>query len=112
MAGIISSSILVGALLRLAESQGGFGVVIARGDSAAGAIAIILREKGGNPRFFERLLQSDGRYAWLEPLQPVENEQDLGGFLAKRKKFDPDLWIIELDIASSERFAAEMNSVC
>jgi hypothetical protein len=34
--------------------------------------------------------------------------QDL---IARRRRFDPDLWLIELDIASAERFAAEMNSI-
>ena len=28
-------------------------------------------------------------------------------FLAKRTRFDPDLWAIELDIADPERFIAE-----
>jgi hypothetical protein len=32
-------------------------------------------------------------------------------FLARRRQFDPDIWIVELDIPSPERFAAEMNSV-
>jgi hypothetical protein len=30
--------------------------------------------------------------------------------IARRKeRFDPDIWLIELDVASAERFAAEMN---
>ena len=35
-----------GALLRRAEAEGGFGAVLAKGDPTAGAIAVILAEKG------------------------------------------------------------------
>jgi hypothetical protein len=105
----LASSVLVGALLRRAESQGGFGVVVAKGDATAGAVTVILREKGENPRFLERVLQPDGTYSWQESRQLIENEQELETFLGRRRKSDPDLWILELDIASAERFAAEMN---
>lgn len=107
----LASSVLAGALLRLAEAEGGFGAVLAKGDPTSGAIAVILTEKGGNPRFFERLLQPDGRYSWQESRQVIENEQELKTFLERRRNFDPDLWILELDIASAERFAAEMNLI-
>ncbi len=108
----LTSSMLAGALLRRAEAEGGFAVVMAKGDPTAGAITVILREKGANPRFLERLLQPDGSYAWRESGQAFENEADLISFLDRRKSIDPDLWILELDIASAERFAAEMNGVC
>jgi hypothetical protein len=103
----LASSILVGALLRRAEAEGGFGMVLAKGDPTAGAIAVILAERGANPRFFERLLQPDGRYAWQESAQ----RGDLPALIERRRRFDPDLWLIELDVASTERFAAEMNSL-
>jgi len=105
----LASSVLVGALIRHAEGQGGFAAVLAKGDPTVGAVSVILREKGGNPRFFERLLEPRGSYGWRESGQPIENEQDLKLFLERRRNFDPDSWILELDIASAERFAAEMN---
>jgi hypothetical protein len=104
------SSVLVGALLRRAESEGGFGMVIAKGDPTAGSILVILLERGERPRCYERLLQPDGNYAWQETGQQPADAQALRDFLARRRNYDPDLWIIELDIASAERFAAEMNS--
>jgi hypothetical protein len=105
----LASSVLVGALLRRAQDQGGFGAVLAKGDPTAGAIAVILAEKGRKACFLERLLQPDGGYAWQSARQEIENEGEFRSFLERRRKFDPDLWILELDIASAERFAAEMN---
>jgi hypothetical protein len=105
----LASSVLVSALLRRAQDEGGFGAVIARGDPTAGAIAVILAEKGRKACFLERLLQPDGRYAWQSARQEIENEEEFKSFLERRRKSDPDLWILELDIACAERFAAEMN---
>jgi hypothetical protein len=35
---------------------------------------------------------------------------EIADFLAKRTRFDDDLWAIELDIADPERFIAETTS--
>ena len=111
MAGRLASSVLVSALLRRAQQEGGNGAVLAKGDPTAGAVAVILAEKGRKACFLERLLQPDGRYAWRESGQQAENEDELRNLLERRRKYDPDLWILELDIACAERFAAEMNDV-
>lgn len=103
---------MVKALQRLAESQGGFAAVLARGDPDSGAILVILAEKGRKVRILERLLTASGTYSWSDlGGQALANEEEFGKFLARRRRFDPDIWLIELDIASAERFAAEMNSV-
>ena len=108
----IASSVLVSALIRLAESAGGFGSVLAKGDPSAGAVAVLLVERGENPRLFERLLRPDGTYGWLESTQPsLGKPGELTALIERRRRFDPDLWLIELDIASTERFAAEMNLI-
>ena len=107
----LTSAVRASALLRRAEQEGGFGVVLAKGEQMAGAIAVILAEKGRKACFLERLLQPNGSYAWQPTRQDLENEQDFNSFLERRRKSDPDLWILELDIASVERFAAEMNAV-
>jgi hypothetical protein len=111
MPGRLASSILVSALLRRAETEGGFGVVLAKGDPTAGAVGVLLAERGENPRLFERLLQADGRYAWQESQQRLDQPGDLQALIERRRRFDPDSWLIELDIVSAERFAAEMNSL-
>lgn len=107
----VASSILVGALLRRVEADGGFGTVLARGDPTAGAVAVVLLERGQNPRYYERLLQPDGHYAWQETQPRPAGDPELRALIERRRRFDPDLWVLELDIASAERFAAEMNSI-
>lgn len=107
----LTSSVLVSSLLRRAEVEGGFGAILAKGDATAGAVAVILAERGTRKCMLERLLQPDGSYSWQESTQGTETDEEFRRRLDRRRSFDRDLWIIELDVASAERFAAEMNSV-
>jgi hypothetical protein len=103
--------VVVGGLIRLAERDGGFGAVLSKGDSTAGSIVIVLVERGDRKAVLERLLLPDGSYGWRDSPGAGNNEEDMVKFLARRRRFDPDLWVLELDVASSERFAAEMTGI-
>jgi hypothetical protein len=110
MAPRLTTQILVSALRRKAEAEGGFGAVLAKGDETAGAILVILTERGAGPTLYERLLQPDGRYAWGPSTATLpETPAEVPAFVARRRRFDPDLWVLELDVPSVERFAAEMT---
>jgi hypothetical protein len=107
----LTSAVLVSALIRAAETQGGVGAVLAKGDRTAGAVAVILAERGVKRRFLERMLQPDGNYGWSD--SGGGDDRDEGAFdtlVARRRRADPDLWVVELDIASAERFADEMTA--
>lgn len=106
----LATSVLVSALIRQAEAEGGFGAVLSKGDPTAGSVLILLLERGRRAMLLERLLQPDGSYAWAQNRQVIESEEEFRNFLDRRRRFDPDLWVLELDIASAERFAAEINS--
>ncbi len=101
---------LVSALIRRVGAEGGAAVVAARGDATAGAILLICMEKGQREAFRERVLGPTGRYSWAV-VGPDANasQADVATWLARRRQRDPDLWIVELDIAQAERFAAETS---
>lgn len=103
----IASSVLVSALIRKAEGDGGFAAVLAKGDPTAGALILILTARGADPHVLERLMQGEGKYAWVPPIDDAAQVPD---FIARRRRFDPDLWVLELDVPSIERFTAEMNA--
>jgi hypothetical protein len=109
----LATSVLVGGLIRKAEAEGGFAAILAKGDPNAGALIVVLRERGEGQRVLERILQADGAYRWDETTGQVTDKvtksEDVPSFVARRRRFDPDLWVLELDIPSAERFAAEMN---
>ena len=107
MSARLAPAVEVAALMRRAEGGGGFAALLARGDPDAGAILILLRERGTIAALHERVLGPDG-YRWQQ-VQGVEpgNESTATTLIANRRKFDPDLWVVELDVAYPERFAAE-----
>lgn len=103
MSGRLPSAILVSALLRRVNDAGGIATVIAKGDAEAGAILILTSERGENQRLLERGIGPGGAPALIDST-PAD---DLEGYCCRRRNRDPDLWLIELDIASAQQFAAE-----
>ena len=104
----LTSAVLVSALVRRVNQEGGSAMVLARGDETAGAILLLTYERGTNPRFLERGIGPDGSPALL-PSGPAEvaDEGEVAAYWRRRRSRDSDLWVIELDIAGAERFAAE-----
>ncbi|MBD8640047.1 DUF1491 family protein [Sphingomonas sp. CFBP 13733] len=99
----LPSGVLVSALLRRVNDAGGFGAVLAKGDAQGGAILVVAIDRGALPRLLERGIGADGRTALIDST-PTE---DLDGYWRRRRSSDPDLWVIEVDVAAAERFAAE-----
>ena len=99
----LPTRVLVSALLRRVADTGGFATVLARGDDQAGAVLVVVAERGGAGRLFERGIGPDGRVALIDTT-PADA---LDEYWRRRRQRDPDLWVIELDGADSQRFAAE-----
>ncbi|MEQ1549858.1 DUF1491 family protein [Sphingorhabdus sp.] len=104
---------LVSGLIRQAEAHGGFAAVLRKGDRTAGAILLLRREKGQNPALFERFPSLDGPAAWTRvTIEDIDIEEKISIFIARRVVRDPDIWVLELDVPSAERFTdilASMN---
>nr|WP_277923220.1 MULTISPECIES: DUF1491 family protein [unclassified Sphingomonas] len=99
---------LVSALLKRVNDAGGMGMVRARGEPSSGAILLILNDNNGSTHMVERALDPSGKTA-LIPAGPADASDGPAreSYWRRRRSRDPDLWVIELDIASPERFAAE-----
>ena len=97
---------LVNALVRRASAEGGVVTVLAKGDATAGAILIVAQERGENPRLLERGIGPDGGTA-LIATGPAGESREVTDYWMRRRRSDPDLWVVEVDIASAERFVAE-----
>lgn len=104
----LRSDVHVGALLRRVNDAGGMAVVLARGEAQDGALLIVTFNKGVFTGIYQREPQGQAA-ATLARIGPADSAeaQSITDFWHRRRQFDPDLWVIELDIASAERFAAE-----
>lgn len=108
----LTSQVYATALIRKIHALGGSAAVITKGDVTAGNILIICAEKGRITSLRERILDPQGRYIWtVVGPQAVDNKEEIDKFLMRRRQFDPDIWIIELDIAEVARFIAEFDAV-
>ncbi len=100
----LTSDFRIKALIRRVHDAGGSAMVLAKGDAMSGAILVVTLERGRDPACWERSFDGQG----LTPCGPRDSSpQDVEDYWRRRRKSDPDLWVVELDIASAERFAAE-----
>jgi len=97
----------VSGLVRAVQAEGGFATVLSKGERDAGTLAIVTLERDEPAKFYERMPMMDGSRSFtLTREQDLEKPAEFDGYLAKRGHQDPDLWIVELDIAGAARFVA------
>lgn len=94
----LAAGLFVSALIRRIEIGGGSGTVLAKGDATSGAILIVIANRGSFEALLERALDKDGQYRWTNtgPNRP-DDPMALSDYIARRRRTDPDLWVVELD---------------
>jgi hypothetical protein len=107
----LKSHILAAAILRRAAGAGAPAQVVKKGDPDAGAlfVKIFLGRIDGEARarLFARGPNQAGEPCWSEPLGGVESEARIDAVLDKERRFDRDLWIVEIEDQDGERFLEE-----
>lgn len=96
----LPASTMVPALVRQVSAAGGFATVLHRG-SQWGAAMLIVHRRGAAARIFERLPSASGEMRWQEA---AEGDAAVDMFIEKQRRFDPDIWVVELDIVDAARF--------
>lgn len=98
----LTSEFWVSALMRRVRGANGFAYLVRRGAAEAGAIFIKIRNRDGNFDLFMPAPQSE-----YDPLKAgdrqfylykqSEDEQLINLQLEKELRFDPDLWLVEIE---------------
>jgi hypothetical protein len=110
--GRLPAHLEAGAILRLAETEGGFGTVLAKGERDAGTILLVTLCRGRDGVLYERMPQLDGSRKFLAvKREDTDNPQEFSEYLARRRRQDSDMWLIEVDIADRERFIARISEL-
>jgi hypothetical protein len=108
----LASGVLVQALIRRVQGAGGNAAVLARGDETAGAILLAIAERGETVRLLTRRLDLAGAYIWDDIALPAAGGEsgsaEIVQLIDRARRRDPDLWVLELDIADGQRFADEL----
>jgi hypothetical protein len=99
----------VSALVRRVHDAGGSAMVLARGDATGGGVLVLLLDRGTNPRFRERGLSDGAGLIESGPIAP--DPSAAADYWQRRRARDPDLWVVEVDVADGARFADETIAV-
>jgi len=103
----LSARVWTGALLRRVQAEGGFATVIVHGDDVSGSVALVHRARDGGCIAYARSLGPAGAYVWRSAVTDGITPDAVDKWVERQRRFDPDLWVIELDTPNLARFVDE-----
>ena len=99
---LLSTDIWVGALIRRVELAGSFAYLARKGDPRAGAVIL----KVLNLRSYEtRLYRPEGDDLWRRVPAPKDDAYD--DYIERQVRYDPDLWVVEIEDVEGRTFLTE-----
>jgi hypothetical protein len=103
----LKAGIFVRALLRRAQVQGASAFVVRSGAEDAGAIILVVAKLDGTVLVLNQVRDAKGELAWAQPLGGWTDEARAAGWCDRQVKFDPDLWIVEIEDREGRAFVDE-----
>ena len=103
----LKAGIFVRALVRRAEVQGASAYVARKGNEEAGAVIIQVSRPDGTCLVLNQARAGDGDLVWSRPLGDWTDEARVETWFNKQIKFDPDLWIVEIEDREGRTFVDE-----
>jgi len=107
MAPRLKAGIFVRALIRRAEVHGASAYVVRKGIEEAGAIYIKVSRLDGTGFVLAQARQGEGDLVWMRPLGENADEAKTAAYFEKQIKFDPDIWIVEIEDREGRAFVDE-----
>ena len=94
----LKSFLKIKAAIRLASSHNKIATIIRKGDEDNGAIYVKIRRNDQKCKLRSRVIGDNGYYNWVSLIRDDWIEEELiDKMLEKEVKFDPDLWILEIE---------------
>lgn len=102
------TSLWVSALIRRAEVAGAFATVARRGDETAGAVLVKVYDPLARTArlYAEALAGAEGERRWMQP-HPQATESELDAYADRQARFDPDIWVVEIEDRQGRTFLTE-----
>ena len=109
----LKSAIWAAAHVRRCFVAGLFAAVVKKGAEEAGAIFVMIDRLDGTARLLGPApgasIADDGSRRWIDETQGFAPRSETLAILDRRKRSDPDLWIVEIEDKSGEGgFAGEV----
>ena len=103
----LKAGIFVRALIRRAEVAGASAYVARKGSEEAGAIFIKISRLDGTCTVLNQARDSQGERVWARPLGESSDEEKANAYFERQIKYDPDLWIVEIEDRDGRSFVDE-----
>lgn len=106
----LKSDIFVSALIRRAQVEGAFAVMVRRGAEEAGAIFVKVSRLDGTAALygpapqsaFDESFPADRKFSQI--VEPGRPEADADARIAREIKFDPDIYVVEIEDRAGRHF--------
>jgi hypothetical protein len=103
----LKAGIYVRALIRRAEVAGASAYVLRHGAEEAGALYLRLARPDRRCTVLSQARRGDGELVWIKPLGETSDDEAASKYLDKQMRFDPDLWIVEIEDREGRAFVDE-----
>ena len=104
---LLSTDLWASALIRRAELSGAYATVARKGDPRAGAVLVkVLNRRAGEAWLYASAVRGEGEQIWMQPVASTD-EEEIDAFVARQIRFDPDLWIVEIEDHEGRHFLTE-----
>lgn len=103
----LKAGFFVRALIRRAEVAGAQAYVVKKGSEEAGAVFLKINRLDGTSMVLNQITLGDDERGWARPLGESCDEERVRAYFEKQQKFDPDLWIVEIEDREGRTFVDE-----
>jgi len=103
----LKAGIFVRALIRRAEVSGAQAYVVRKGAEEAGAIFLKVSRLDGTCTVLNQARAGDGELVWARPLGESIDDAKASAYFERQIKFDPDIWIVEIEDRKGRAFVDE-----
>jgi hypothetical protein len=103
----LKAGIFVRALIRRADVAGASAFIVRKGMEEAGAIILKVARLDGTVTVLNQARMGDGALVWARPLGEAVPDATAAEWCDRQAKFDPDLWIVEIEDRQGRAFVDE-----
>jgi hypothetical protein len=103
----LKAGLFVRALIRRAEVAGAQAYVVRKGIEESGAIILKISKLDGTAVVLSQARRGEGELVWVKPLGDAADDEKIAAWFDKQTKFDPDIWIVEIEDREGRAFVDE-----
>src|SRR5262245_10595941 len=103
----LKPGIFARALIRRAEVAGASAYVVRKGSEEAGTVLVKVSKLDGTAMVLSQARAGEGELVWMRPLGETTDDEKSNAYFEKQLKFDPDIWIVEIEDREGRAFVDE-----